>query len=138
MDNKSLEDLYKEFIELQEKYNKAVKSGAYDNAIDIGERLLERLLSTLKKDIRPILKSQIAMKIVDNVANYHEKNLAYVKGIKSASSKIPFIYSFEAKERALETLSTDIQALFNFILGALVISDGILHRSEKELRGYIQ
>jgi len=119
--DKFLKEFYSEFMELNTQYNNAVTKGRFDEAIDIGLKTMDLLLDVAKKRVLEALSSRTAIEIVSDIINYYEKDLAYVKGLKEASRKIPVLYAYNAKEKALETLARDIRELFSFVLGALVV-----------------
>ncbi|RLE79732.1 MAG: hypothetical protein DRJ36_03000, partial [Thermoprotei archaeon] len=88
------------------------------------------------------LASPITLKIIDDILKYYERNLSYIQGIKEAAEKIPLLYSYQAKERALETLARDVQELFSLVLGALIILSETSYmfkkkEEEESLRGYV-
>jgi len=121
VEDRFLKEFYGEFLELNREYNEAVAKGKYDEAIDLGIKAMNLLLDVVRKRILESLTSQTAIEIVSDIINYYEKGLAYVEGLREASRKVPLLYAYEAKERALETLARDIRELFSFALGALVM-----------------
>jgi len=119
--DKFLKEFYNEFMELNREYNNAVTKGKYDEAINIGLKTMNLLLDVARKRVLEALSSRTATEIVSDIINYYEKDLAYVKGLKEACRKIPVLYAYNAREKALETLARDIRELFSFVLGALVV-----------------
>ncbi|MCD6368627.1 MAG: hypothetical protein J7L38_02380 [Thermoproteales archaeon] len=136
-----LKRFYDNFTKMHRDFNDAVIEGNHDEAIKMGEEMIRMLLNILKEKIVSKLTNPITLQIVDDIIKYYERELSYVKGIKEASSSIPLLYSYQAKERALETLARDVEELFSLVLGALLILSEaayILQKKEEEnLRGYI-
>jgi len=116
-----LAEFNKEFRGMYEAYNKAVSEHKYDEAIKVGEEMLRKLLEVVKSKLLPKLSNPITREVARSIVEYHEKSLAYIEGIKEATSDVPTLYSFEAKERALEAISRNVQELFSFTLGALLV-----------------
>ena len=116
-----IEEFNSKMKKLYADYNKAINEKKYEYAIKIGKDILRDLLKIAKEQLISNLRSLEIRKIVEDIINYHEKNLGYVEGIEEAMRNVPLIYSYEIKERALATLSSSIQELFSFILGALMI-----------------
>ncbi|RLE82394.1 MAG: hypothetical protein DRJ51_01480 [Thermoprotei archaeon] len=137
-----LKRFYEDFTRLHREYNEAVAAGEHDKAIKLGEKIITMLIDILKEKIAANLASPITLKIIDDILKYYERNLSYIQGIKEAAEKIPLLYSYQAKERALETLARDVQELFSLVLGALIILSETSYmfkkkEEEESLRGYV-
>ena len=117
----SIQEFNAKIRQLYANYNKAVNENKYEEAIKIGKEILKDLLFIARRKLITSISSADIRRLVEDIIDYHEKNLGYIEGVEEAVSKIPVLYSFEVKERALATLSASIQELFSFILGALVI-----------------
>ena len=115
-----LTEFNREFRKMYEVYNRAVSEHKYDEAIRIGEEMLEELLKVVKERVFSKFTNPVTKEVVRGIIEYHERSLAYIKGVKEATTDIPTLYSFEAKERALEAISKNVQELFSFTLGALL------------------
>ncbi|RLE75401.1 MAG: hypothetical protein DRJ56_05795 [Thermoprotei archaeon] len=102
-------------------YSKAVSESRYERAVEVGTSILRDLLDVARNVVAASLRSPEARRIVEDIIACHEKYLGYVEGVREAVSELPPLYTFEARERAIDTLSSSIQELFSFILGALVV-----------------
>lgn len=107
------------------RYVEAVETGNLDEAIGIGLNVFEELLELVKKTVVPGLSTPSIREIVLNVIAHYERELSFVKGAREAVYKMPSIYAISVKEKALEILSYNMNGLFNFLVGALLISADI-------------
>ena len=121
-----IEQINVEIKKLYEQYNTAISSNDYDKALVIGIEIIEKLLNTTDKYVISNLSNPSIKEIAKGIVSYHEKTLAYVKGTREALKTMPLIYSFDAKEKAIESLTTSINGLFSFLLGSLVVLADIL------------
>ena len=102
-------------------YNRAIAENKYEYAIELGTGILRELLKVAREYIISSLRSVEIRGIVEDILAQHEKSLGYVEGIEEVVNEIPPLYSYEMREKAITTLSSSIQELFSFILGALMI-----------------
>ncbi|OYT31952.1 MAG: hypothetical protein B6U94_01300 [Thermofilum sp. ex4484_79] len=121
-----IEQINVEIKKLYKQYNTAISSNDYDKALVIGIEIIEKLLNTTDKYVISNLSNPSIKEIAKGIVSYHEKTLAYVKGTREALKTMPLIYSFDAKEKAIESLTTSINGLFSFLLGSLVVLADIL------------
>ncbi|RLF07718.1 MAG: hypothetical protein DRJ64_02450 [Thermoprotei archaeon] len=125
-----IEQINVEIKKLYEQYNTAISSNDYDKALVIGIEIIEKLLNTTDKYVISNLSNPSIKEIAKGIVSYHEKTLAYVKGTREALKTMPLIYSFDAKEKAIESLTTSINGLFSFLLGSLVVLADILSSAD--------
>ncbi len=111
-------------------YNEAVNNGNYDEALKIGKEIMDSLLKVAKEYILSNLNCPNIRRLVEDIVNYHEKNLGYIEGTEETLTNMPILYTYDAMERALRTLALSIQELFSFVLGALVVLADILKYTE--------
>ena len=125
-----IEQINVEIKKLYEQYNTAISSNDYDKALVIGIEIIEKLLNTTDKYVISNLSNPSIKEIAKGIVSYHEKTLAYVKGTREALKTMPLIYSIDAKEKAIESLTTSINGLFSFLLGSLVVLTDILSSAD--------
>ncbi len=116
-----IEEFNREFRQLYLDYNKAVSENDFDRAITTGKKILGGLVKISKEYILPALRSREVRELFEDILSFHEKNLAFVEGTQEAVRDMPVLFTFEAKERAVEILSSSIVEFFSFVLGALII-----------------
>ncbi len=121
-----IEEINAEIKKLYEKYNLALSNNDYDTALSIGIEIIEKLLDTTNTYVIANLTNPYIKEVAKGIISYHEKTLAFVKGTQEALKTMPPIYSFDAKEKAIESLTSSINGLFSFLLGSLVILADIL------------
>jgi len=102
-------------------YNRAVDENRYAVAIRIGKEILNDLLTVAREQLIPNVHNPEIRRLIEDIVRYHEKNLGYVEATEDAAENVPPLYQFEIRERALGTLSSSIQELFSFILGAMLV-----------------
>lgn len=111
-------------------YNDAVNNGNYNEALKIGKEIMNNLLKVAKEYILSNLNCPNIRRLVEDIVNYHEKNMGYIEGTEETLTNVPILYTYDAMERALRTLALSIQELFSFVLGALVVLADILKYTE--------
>jgi len=116
-----LEEFNVKIKRMYSDYSKAIAENKYEHAIEIGVNILKELLRVTREYIISSLRTIEVRKIIEDILAHHEKNLGYVEGIEEAISDLPSLYSYEIRERAITTLSSSIQELFSFVLGALIV-----------------
>ena len=121
MEKNFIEEFNKEFKKMYFNYNKAVSENDYDTAIEIGEKILQGLIKISREYILSSMHSETIKSLIEDIIVFHEKNLAYIQGTREAVKSMPVLFTFDAKERAVEILSSSISEFFSFILGALII-----------------
>ncbi|MCD6563029.1 MAG: hypothetical protein J7K23_03805 [Thermoproteales archaeon] len=126
-----IEEINAEIKKLYEKYNNALSNNEYDIALSIGIEIIEKLLDTTNTYVIANLSNPYVKEVAQGIISYHEKTLAFVKGTQEALKTMPPIYSFDAKEKAIESLTSSINGLFSFLLGSLIILADILSTNNK-------
>jgi len=116
-----IEEFNAKIKKLYADYNRAIAENKYERAIEVGIGILKELLEVARSHVISNLRSIEVRGIVEDILAHHEKNLGYVEGIEEAISELPPLYSYEMRERAITALSSSIQELFSFILGALMV-----------------
>lgn len=116
-----LEEVNKRIRDMYEKYNEALSNNNYDAALEVGTRMVEELLRIYEEIVMPVLTDPRVREVAREILSFHEQMLAFVRGTREALRNMPVIYSFGAKEKAVEALTSSINGLFNFVLGSLVV-----------------
>ena len=116
-----IEEFNREFRQLYLDYNRAVSENDFDRAIATGKKILGGLVRISREYLLPALKSKEVRELFEDILSFHEKNLAFVEGTQEAVKDMPVLFTFEAKERAIEILSSSIVEFFSFVLGALMV-----------------
>lgn len=129
VDENIIEKINSEIRKLYDEYTSAVSSNDLDKAIDLGIYIMEKLLHAAQDYVVATVNTPQIREVAKGIISYHEKMLAFVRGTQEALKSMPLIYSFGAKEKAVEVLSNSINGLFSFLLGALVIIADILSSS---------
>ncbi len=121
MESSFIREFNKEFKKMYFDYNKAVSENDFDKAIEIGEKILQGLIKISREHILTILRNSTIKELVEDIITFHEKNLAFIEGTCEAIKDMPVLFTFDAKERAVELLSSSISEFFSFVLGALMV-----------------
>lgn len=115
-------------------YSRAIAENRYEYAIKLGTGILRELLKVVREHVISSLKNTEIRGIVEDILAQHEKNLGYVEGIEEAVNEVPPLYSYEMREKAITTLSSSIQELFSFILGALMVITDLYFNTSTSIR----
>ena len=119
---------------MYEDYLTAISSGELDRAIGIGLDILDKLLEVAKDTVLARITAPAAREAALSVLSHHERALSFVRGAQEAVGTLPPLYSIGVKEEVLEVLTSSINGLFSFVLGALVvIADIIAAASMREI-----
>ncbi|MCS7104451.1 MAG: hypothetical protein NZ954_02650 [Thermofilaceae archaeon] len=112
--NVKLRELYKEYVNVLEE-------GDAERAIETGVKILEELLSITRKNVLESLSNPFLKELALNILLQYERELSFVRGAQEAVKSMPPLYASDVTDKALETLSSSINGLFNFTVGALIV-----------------
>jgi len=107
--------------ELHSKYVEVLEGGDAEKALEIGIEILEELLLLTRRHVLENIANPAVRELAAEVLLHYERNLSFVKGTREALRSSPPLYAAAVAERALETLSSCINGLFNFTVGALLV-----------------
>ncbi|MCX8181152.1 MAG: hypothetical protein N3E41_07250 [Thermofilaceae archaeon] len=111
-------------VKLRELYNKYVnvlEEGDAEGAIETGVKILEELLSITRRNVLESLSNPFLKELALNILLQYERELSFVRGAQEAVKSMPPLYASDVTDKALETLSSSINGLFNFTVGALIV-----------------
>jgi len=112
--NARLRELYSRYIEVLE-------GGDAEEALEVGVEILEELLLLTRKHVLESIANPAVKEVAIGVLLHYERELSFVRGAREALRSTPPLYAAAAAEKALETLSSCINGLFNFAVGALLV-----------------
>jgi len=117
--NEELRKLYDEYMSL-------VASGDYYKSIRLGVEILEKLLGIARQAVLNKLTSPAAREATLSILAHHEQALSFVKGAQEAVNKLPPIYAIGISEEVVNILTSSINGLFSFVMGALVVVTDVM------------
>jgi len=134
VEREGLEHVNDELRAMYEEYLTAISSGELDRAMGIGLSMLDKLLKVAKDTVLTRITTPAAREAALSVLSHHERALSFVRGAQEAVGSLPPVYSIGVKEEVLEVLTSSINGLFSFVLGALVvIADIVAAASTREI-----
>ncbi len=107
--------------ELYSKYVEVLEAGDAEKALEVGVEILEQLLLLTRKSVLDSIANPSVKEVAAEILLHYERELSFVKGAREALRSTPPLYAAAVAERALETLSSCINGLFNFAVGALLV-----------------
>ena len=117
--NVKLRELYNSYIEV-------LKMGDAEKALETGVKVLEELLILARRNILESIVNPTVKEIAVEILLHYEKELSFIKGAREAVRSMPPLYTATVADRALENLSSCINGLFNFAVGALLVMADVL------------
>jgi len=117
--NEELRKMYEEYMDL-------VAKGDYQRSIKIGVGMLERLLEIARRAVLDRLTSSAAREATLQILAHHEQTLSFVKGAQEAVNNLPLIYAIGISEEVTHVLTSSINGLFSFVMGALIVITDVL------------
>lgn len=123
--NVKLRELYNSYIEVLEM-------GDVEKALETGVKVLEELLTLTRKNVLESIANPAVKEMAVEILLHYEKELSFVKGAREAVRSMPPLYTTTVADRALETLSSCINGLFNFAVGALLVIADLLSYADHQ------